>query len=193
MGPSEDPGMRKLILAEIADLKRMPELAHKIRTYEPQPDPLVVKQRELEIEKLQGEVDKLKSERTLNEAKARQAVADADNKDLDFVEKETGTTHARDIEKIQAQAEGNKELKIVDALTKPRKPDERGPDIDAAVGYTEISRGDPRARLRDREPTMPAENMIERDALAEEDPSLSLGSKYFDPSLDPATNPNLNV
>jgi hypothetical protein len=192
MGNNMDFAMTQLILAEIADLKRMPELAHKIRTFQPTPDPLVEKAKELEIEKLQAEIDELKSKRALNEAKAREASSSADQKDLDFVEQETGTKHARNIEQIQSQAEGNKELEVVKALTKPRKEGESKPDIEAAAGYTETSRGDPRARLRDPEP-VPAESMIERDMLAEEDPSLSLGSKFFDPSLDPATNPELNL
>ncbi|MFP3741369.1 hypothetical protein, partial [Burkholderia sp. SIMBA_019] len=40
LGPKGDWGMVQLILAEIARLKRMPDLAHRIEQYQPQPDPV---------------------------------------------------------------------------------------------------------------------------------------------------------
>lgn len=41
------------------------------------------------------------------QARARKAAAEADAVDLNYVEQETGTKHARDVEKIRAQATGN--------------------------------------------------------------------------------------
>jgi len=54
----------------------------------------------------------------LDEAKTRDIHSTADNKDLDFVEEEGGVNHARDMEKNQAQAEANKELKLLDHALK---------------------------------------------------------------------------
>lgn len=197
MGPSEDPGMRKLILAEIAELKRMPELAEKIRSFEPQPDPMQQKLLELQIAELEAKVLKLNEEANLAKAKAREAMANADATDLDFVEQETGTKHARDLEKMQAQSEGNKELEITKGILKTRKPDESKPDIEAAVGFSEISRGDPRTRIKDPIPAVPAAPIQidtgTRDELAEEDPRYSLGSMHFDPALDPSSNPGQQI
>ena len=40
MGPNMDPQISMQLLAEIADLKRMPALAHNLRNWKPQPDPI---------------------------------------------------------------------------------------------------------------------------------------------------------
>jgi hypothetical protein len=194
MGPSEDPEMRKLILSEIAELKRMPELAEKIRSFKPQPDPLQQKLQELQIAELEAKILKLNEEANLAKAKARQALSEADNMDLDFVEQETGTKHARDLEKMQAQSEGNKELEITKGILKPRKKEESKPDIEAAVGFSELTRGDPRTRIKDPVPVAPIQiDTGTRDELAETDPRYSLGSSKFDPALDPASNPGQNL
>lgn len=141
MGPNMDLEMSMLILAEIAELKRMPELAQKIRSFKPTPDPLVEEQKKLEIEKLRLEVRELQSKVELNEAKAQEARAKADQATLDFVEQETGTKHERELEKQQGQAEGNKELEVTKALLKPRKDGESTPDIEGAVGFNELTKG----------------------------------------------------
>lgn len=139
IGNNMDMGMTKKILAEIARLKRMPELAHDIASFEPQPDPIQQEMAQLELEKLRHEVDELRSKATLNDAKAKEAEAKADMLDLDFVETETGTKHARELQKQEAQARGNQDLQITKALTTPRKPEEKAPDIETAVGFNRLS------------------------------------------------------
>ena len=62
-----------------------------------------------------------------------------DQKDLDFVEQETGTKHAREKDKIESQARSNQNLKVTDALPKPRKADERAPDIASAIGFNKLT------------------------------------------------------
>lgn len=140
IGPAEDPAMRRMILAEIADLKRMPTLAHSIKTYQPQPDPMQQRLQELAIEKAELENEEIRSKIAVNQAKAKEVSATADQKNLDFVEQETGTKHARDLEKDGAQARGNQDLEVTKAFLKPRKPDESNPDIEAAVGYAQLSK-----------------------------------------------------
>lgn len=140
MGPNMDLGMTVMILSEIAELKRMPELAEKLRTYQPKPDPIAEEMRKLELEKLRYEVMELKSKAELNEAKAKREAAEADRSTLDFVEQESGTKHARDMEKISAQAESNQDLQVTKALTTPRKEGERDPDIEAAIGWNAVSK-----------------------------------------------------
>jgi hypothetical protein len=141
IGPNMDFAMTQLILTEIAELKRMPALAHKIANFQPQPDPLEEKKKELEIEKLQAQIDELRSKRKLNEAKARETDADADQATLDFVEQETGVKHDRELEKQRGQSEGNQNLAVTKALVTPRKPDQTEPDIEAAVGFNELTNG----------------------------------------------------
>lgn len=145
-GNNMDLPMRNMILAEIAELKRMPKLAHDIKNYEPQPDPLEVRAKELEIEKmelenelLRFEAEKYKSEILLNQAKMRALGSKADLDDLNYVEQETGTKHERELEKASQQARANQNLKVTEALLKSRKVDEIPGDVDAAIGYSALS------------------------------------------------------
>lgn len=168
LGNTVDIGITTMVLSEIAYLKRMPELAHRIKNFQPKPDPLVQRQRELEIEKLEVEIEKLRTEATKNAAEAEKKQAEADAIDLDYVEQETGTKHERELEKQRGQAQGNKELEVTKALLSPKKEGESKPDIDAAVGF----------------------NALTKDRV---DPTLNIGSKFYDPKQDPALNPNLNL
>ena len=139
LGPNSDPGIVMMILAEIADLKRMPELANKLRNWRPQPSPEQQELQRLEIEKARKEVEKLQSEISHNNAKAQEALANKDQKNLDYVEQETGTKHARDMEKQRGQAQGNQALEITKALTKSLKEGEQRPNLEAAIGFNQLS------------------------------------------------------
>jgi len=139
IGPKADPSITMEILAEIASLKRMPALAHKLRNYKPEPDPIQQELAQLEVELKKAEIAKVQSEVDLNAAKAEEARANKDMKDLDYVEQETGTKHARELQKQGGQARGNQNLEITKALTKARKPEERAPDLTAAIGFNELS------------------------------------------------------
>ncbi len=187
MGPDMDPAMTRMILSEIAYLKKMPELANKIAKFQPQPDPLQEKLKELQIAKIQAEIDKITADTNLANAKAKEAEANADKKALDFVEQETGTQHERALAQAEAQAQGNKELTITKALVTPKKENERDPDIEGGIGYTELSRNSGRNSVE------PAATPLQRDLLAEDDPRYSLSSRFRDPAADPATNPNMNM
>lgn len=139
IGPNMDPALSNMILAEIARLKKMPDLAHKLATYQPQPDPMAEMVKKLEIEKLQAEVNEINAKAEKARADARKAIADADKSDLDFVEQETGTKHARELEKQAGQARGNQDLEITKALTKPTKEGEKQGNLEAAIGFNVIT------------------------------------------------------
>lgn len=139
VGPNTDPQIFMMILAEIADLKRMPKLAERLRKWSPQPTPEQQELAQLEVEEKRIEIAKIQSEIELNQARARKEGTNADKLDLDYVEQETGTKHARDLEKQKAQSQGNQQLEITKALTKPRKPEETAPDIEGAYGFTQLS------------------------------------------------------
>ncbi|CAM0053692.1 portal protein [Vibrio phage K479] len=129
MGPVLPFEMTQLILADIARLRKMPVLVEEITTYQPQPDPM----QGLEMQKLQAEIAKIQSETNENYAnaqldqakaqseiaKAQNVSADTDRKALDYVEQESGVNHARDVDKMQAQAEAQTNMKIVEAALKP--------------------------------------------------------------------------
>lgn len=141
LGNTVDPSLTMMILAEICRLKRMPELAEKLEKWKPQPDPMKQRQQEAEIAKLEAEVEKIKSEAALNFAKAKQAEAEASNVHVTTAEQVSGVDHARKKDLQEAQAQGNKELQVTKGLLAPRKEGESAPDIEAAVGYNNLSDG----------------------------------------------------
>ena len=121
VGPQEDPGMRKIILADIARLRKMPDLAKQIEEYQPEPDPLQQRLQELEIAKVEAELAELQSQVELNKAKvqaelakAKQYSSNADLKDLDFIEQESGVKQERDLQKQGAQARAQAQMKVLE-------------------------------------------------------------------------------
>jgi hypothetical protein len=132
-----------MLLADICKLKKMPELAKKIETYQPKPDPIAQKMQELEMAKIDAEIAKIRAEaqkilvdagllqaKTGTEAaKARNLHAETDKANLDFVEQESGTHHerARDLITAQAQAQGqNDHVKMGTELVKQQTAREKG-------------------------------------------------------------------
>lgn len=195
IGNSMEFGMVKLILADIARLKRMPLLAEQIMRYEPQPDPLLEKAKELEVLKLQKEIEKIQSEIDRNQADAVKKYAEADYTNLETVEQETGTKHERDMAKQRGQSEGNQNLEITKALLKGRKlPNgvEIPGNVDAAIGWNELSKrlsgsGNLSNDLGN------IGSFINREEASRFDPRLSINSKYFEPRRDPALNPAIRL
>lgn len=139
IGPNAGQEIMLTILSEIADLKRMPKLAHDLRNYKPTPDPVQEQLKQLELAKAQKEVEALQSEIELNKAKSAQLTSLRDKTDLDYVEQETGTAHERDMEKQRGQSQGNQNLEITKAMVKAKKPEEKSPDLAAAIGFNQVS------------------------------------------------------
>lgn len=126
MGPNMDPAMTKMILSDIARLRKMPELAKKIETYEPQPDPMQVRMQELQMALLEAQIAteqakaaSLGTQAAVNQgksitegAKTRNLDADTDRKNLDFVEQESGVHQERDLQKAAVQAASQEKLAV---------------------------------------------------------------------------------
>jgi len=125
LGNNQDPEITKLIQVEIARLRKMPELAQRLEDYQPQPDPIAIRKAELENELLQAQINEANSQAQENMAEAnldnsraakeqssaRNMDSKTDLQDLDFVEKESGVTQERDLQKTNQQAKGNMALK----------------------------------------------------------------------------------
>lgn len=139
IGPNLDPTITMMLLAEIADLKRMPDLAERLRRWQPQPDPVEEQLKQLEVQKAELEIQKLQSEVQYNQARAQKAMAEAQETDVGTQLNLDGTTHARDMEKQKSQARGNQALEVTKALLKSHKLDETDPDIEAAIGYNSLT------------------------------------------------------
>jgi hypothetical protein len=128
MGPSADPDMAKMILAEICRLRKMPELVHQIKTYKPEPNPVQQKMQELEVAKLEAEIaetraktQKIMVDAGLHAAKTATEGAihdniksDTDNKNLNFVEQESGVHQERALQQQAAGHAHEGQLKLID-------------------------------------------------------------------------------
>ena len=108
-----DQGEVRMIRAEIARLQKMPDLANRIETYQPQPDPYVEEMKMLEKEKLIAEIEERRSrakenmvdmrvknaKASVDEAKAENIHSDTDMKDLEFTRKMDGSEFNEDLNK----------------------------------------------------------------------------------------------
>lgn len=136
VGPNSDPKMVYDIMADIADLRKMPSLAHRLRNWQPSPPtPEQQMAQQIELEKLQLEnaktqleIRKLESEILLNQQKAgvenvKQAniQAETDKLNLEYVEEELGVNHERQKDIIATQAQSNLERDIVNAQMKAQE------------------------------------------------------------------------
>lgn len=139
LGPNMDPRISMKILSEIAELKRMPALAHDLKTWKPEPDPVQEQMKQLELQRAQKEIEKLDSEIAYNIARAERESSTTDKTNLNTQMEADGTKHSQEIQKQKAQARANQELEITKALTKPVKEKEFAPNIDAAIGYNQLS------------------------------------------------------
>ena len=115
--------MSQMVLADIARLRNMPDLAKRIEGYQPQPDPLAQRKAELEIALLEAQIRETESKAIENQANAgykqthaANLQADTDLKNLNYVEQESGVKQARDVEKIESQSRAQARTKIIEAL-----------------------------------------------------------------------------
>ena len=130
-----------MIRAEIARLRKMPDLAKRIESYQPQPDPMVVQKQQMELLVLQMQLQKETSlarkhaseadllniqqmteradailtmaKAATEKAKARQIHSEADRTDLDYLEQESGVHQERELQKLGEQARSNTQLALV--------------------------------------------------------------------------------
>lgn len=128
VGPKADPEMVKMILADIARLRKMPDMAKRIEAYQPQPDPVAQKMQELAVAKIEAEIAEIqaKTQATLagaglaqskvgtEAAKQGHLKSVTDQANLDFVEQEKGVTQERHLQVAGEQAHSNMQLKAVD-------------------------------------------------------------------------------
>lgn len=126
--------LSKKILAEIARLRKMPGFAKTVEDFAPEPDPaqemiqqLEIAKMQLELAEIQAKTTKLHTAAQLDVAKAGEAGAktgniqsDTDQKDLDFLEQQSGQKHQREMQQDQAQSRGNMALEILKADLAPQ-------------------------------------------------------------------------
>lgn len=121
MGNNMGQELVQMIMGDIARLRKMPDLAHKIETYRPEPDPVQQRMQEIEMAKLelelaelQAKIQKLNTAAQLDMAKVAETGANVDQKSLDFVEQESGVKQQRDLQKQGEQARSQAQTKLID-------------------------------------------------------------------------------
>lgn len=184
IGPVVDANITMMVMSEIAELKRMPELAYKLKNYQPEPPSQEEQEMmALELEAKRLEVEKLRSEVEFNLARARKALAEADETDLNYINTESGVKHQQDLEKMEAQSQGNMKRDVLkSALDANKATKEEKLDPFDAIDKMPIT-SNPNVTLTPQQ----------RDQFAKDNPILNLGSKEFDPSLDPSLNLARNI
>ena len=106
LGPSEDPAVRKMLMADILELMRMPDKAQLLREYQPEPDPVQEQLQKLDLERLQREnllleakiateaarteaaqyeMDLVRSKSQVELARSRKLMSETDLNDLKFM------------------------------------------------------------------------------------------------------------
>ena len=118
MGPNMDPEMTRMILSDIARLRKMPELAKKIEMFQPQPDPVQQQMAQLQLALLQAQIATEQAKAASLGATAQLSVtkvgtevakadhykSDTDQRNLDFVEQESGVKQERELQKVEHTA-----------------------------------------------------------------------------------------
>lgn len=128
IGNNMDGELRNMILADIVRLRKMPDLAKKIESYQPQPDPMAQQKAQLEIELLQAQIENARAQAGerqsgaqldmakagTEQAKQQYLSSDTDLKNLEFVEQESGVKQERAKELHGEQARSQAKLKLID-------------------------------------------------------------------------------
>lgn len=135
MGNTLEPQMVFKILAKIAHLRKLPDLAKEFEEWQPpEPDPVQQQLMQLEVLEKQAKIAEihantnsketsaiLNQARAITEqARARLMGSEADLRDLDFVEQETGVKQERQKELHGEQARAQMDLKLLDGYIKNR-------------------------------------------------------------------------
>ena len=127
------------VLAQIARLSRQPELEKDIEAFKPQPDPMAEQMKQLEMAKLQAEVQYLQArsfaaqasageddadkaeklaQAELKRAQARKLMSEADNLDLKFIADDGQVKHQEDLDKEQLKHQQKLELENMKRLAR---------------------------------------------------------------------------
>lgn len=127
------------ILAQIARLSRQPELEKDVAGFKPQPDPMAEQTKQLEMAKLQAEVQYLQArayalhagageddadkaekmaQAELKRAQARKLMSEADNLDLKYVADDGQVKHQEDIDKENLKHQQKLELEDMKRLAR---------------------------------------------------------------------------
>ena len=128
----------RIIMAELARLQEMPDIAQQLLDFTPQPDPIKQQEAQLQIMKLQMEIELAKAKTqeayanaqlilngkaNLHNAQANLAQSQADMHNLDYLEQESGTKQAREMQLRAEQARSQGQVKVMEKVLDHVLPD----------------------------------------------------------------------
>lgn len=113
MGESVPFDMKALMLSEIARLRKMPDLAHAIQNYQPEPDPFDQEMQQLELELKRNQIAESQAKAAYYQQRAALAGSQSNKTALDYEEQARGITHARGMAKIAEQSKSQLATKLV--------------------------------------------------------------------------------
>lgn len=141
MGPNQDFELNKMLMGELARLSRMPELEKRIKEFQPQPDPMAEQMKQLEMMKLQMEIERMKADiadkyaragenqidaelkknkAMVEAAKARKLNSDADLGDLKFLKEDNEYDREVDMDKFERQRQHDLDMAMVQKMAGDR-------------------------------------------------------------------------
>ena len=101
--------MTQILMAKIADLKQMPDLANEVRNFKQQPDPLQQQMQQLQLQQMQLQLQEMQSESQYKQAKAKETQAKAQNINMENLAKQYGVDQKKQLELINAQKQAKLE------------------------------------------------------------------------------------
>lgn len=141
LGSSLPFDMTRMIMAEIAKLSKLPTLEKQILEFKQEPDPVHQKMQELQLAKLEAEIQRLKADAMnkiasshendadkeekmaqamLKRAQARKAESEADMLDITYVKNDAGIPHQERLELEKLKHEANIEQMLVQVANNDR-------------------------------------------------------------------------
>lgn len=121
LGNNLPPEVPVKIMAKIVRLHKLPDLAHYLETWAPQPDPIQEAMKKLEVAKIEAEIEFIKAQAReataksyvqdakvgVEQARANHMQSAADNNNLDFYNKANGIDHqqAKDLQQQKLDAQ----------------------------------------------------------------------------------------
>lgn len=151
---NQERELNQMMLAEVFELRNMPDLAKAVRNYKPKPDPLAERMRELEVARAEAEVELLKAEAMerqskaqvngakvgVEEARAESLQSDADNKTLDFIERNSGQAHQHELDKQALINQGNLDKEQIKAQSAMNRDNQKSlNDLTNQIAMNELS------------------------------------------------------
>jgi hypothetical protein len=188
IGNNMDQSISMMILAEIADLKRMPALAERLRTWQPDPVQTQMQQQmqQLQIENLALQNEKLKSEIMENQANAQKLGADAQTKAIDAQTKSViaQATLPSQIQKTMADAKLTEAKAVKEDIEAQAKILDTQMDLDGTKHIRELQKMQAQARgLQDLE-VLKALGKPKKEGEAKPDINAMIGFNHMTDVLE---------